>query len=96
MSWFEHLSWSHALLLVLSVLIALAVLGMAIYSRFLDGSIARDLDELTPWPVIDYSAQRQKQVEWLGARYLLHKPINRTVKRRQNVATLRPRNKARA
>jgi hypothetical protein len=28
--------------------------------------------------VVDYSAARAKAIEWLGDRYLLAKPINRT------------------
>ena len=29
-------------------------------------------------PVVDYSAARAKAIEWLGDRYLLAKPINRS------------------
>jgi len=29
--------------------------------------------------VVDYSAARAKAIEWLGDRYLLAKPINRTL-----------------
>jgi hypothetical protein len=37
--------------------------------------------------VVDYSAARAKAIEWLGDRYLLAKPINRGVKRRDCVPT---------
>jgi len=29
--------------------------------------------------VVDYSAARAKAIEWLGDRYLLAKPVNRTL-----------------
>lgn len=29
-----------------------------------------------PWPLADYSEQYRKQVQWLGDRFLLAKPIN--------------------
>lgn len=30
-----------------------------------------------PPAIVDYSAQRQKMIEWLGDRYLLAQPLNR-------------------
>jgi hypothetical protein len=38
-----------------------------------------DSAERTQSWVVDYSAARAKAIEWLGDRYLLAKPINRTV-----------------
>lgn len=34
-------------------------------------------DRLRSW-VVDYSAARAKAIEWLGDRYLLAKPVNRS------------------
>lgn len=88
-AWWSHLSYSQAAMVALSVVIAIAILVAAIVSHRVGAAIERDLD-VTPWPVIDYSAQRQKQIDWLGDRWLLAKPINRRT-RRQNVTTFRPK-----
>jgi hypothetical protein len=40
--------------------------------------------------VVDYSAARAKAIEWLGDRYLLAKPINRTLAASRVKAGQRP------
>jgi hypothetical protein len=40
--------------------------------------------------VVDYSAARAKAIEWLGDRYLLAKPINRTLAASRAKAGQRP------
>jgi hypothetical protein len=70
-TWWIHLSWSHAALALLAVLLIFGSLWLFIRSR------SRSVDEPRSWPLADYSAEYQKKVRWLGERYLFSKPINR-------------------
>jgi len=40
--------------------------------------------------VVDYSAARARAIEWLGDRYLLAKPINRSIAARRHEGGHRP------
>lgn len=72
-AWWTALSWSHAALIALVILIALgAILLLALEPR----DKARE-DDRSPWPLVDYSGDYQKKAAWLGDRHLLAKPINR-------------------
>lgn len=73
-TWWAALSWSHAALIALLVLIILAALG-----SLLGKCMA--INDLPPsprlYPLADYSAQYEQKRDWLGDRFLLAKPINR-------------------
>lgn len=68
------MSWSHATMLTLSVLI---VLGAAICFR--PKKRNRRVRAARPHVVADYSAKRARALQQLGDDYLLARPINRTL-----------------
>lgn len=70
-AWQAHLSWSHAALVLLAVLLIVGSLWCLIVAR------PRPARERRYWPLVDYAAARERQIAWLGERYLLAKPINR-------------------
>lgn len=75
--WYVHLSWSHAALVLLAVLLVLAALASLIGKCL---AINEDPPR-REHPVVDYSARRQEKIAFLGPRYLLARPINRRVAR---------------
>lgn len=64
-------SWPHAALVTLLLLIAAGSLTLRPKKR--------GASRVKPvYRTVDYSAAREKAIEWLGDRYLLARPINRT------------------
>lgn len=74
-TWWAHLSWSRASLLLLAIAL---LLGFLFWRR---ASKPRPMATPThPRPyVVDYSLQYRQKVEWLGDRFLLAKSINRKI-----------------
>jgi len=66
-------SWSHAAAVALGVFV---IVGAAIC--FWPRKRNRRVRPARPDVLVDYSAARAKAIAWLGDRYLLAKPINRT------------------
>lgn len=66
----QHLSWSQAALVLLAVLLIVGSLWCLIVRP-------RPARERRYWPLVDYAVARERQIAWLGERYLLAKPINR-------------------
>lgn len=62
-------TWSHAALVTLLLLIAAGSLALRPKKR----GASRVKHHL-----VDYSAAREKAIAWLGDKYLLARPINRT------------------
>lgn len=74
-AWQAALSWPHAALIALAVLIPIGFIGCVIALR------PRPMATRRVTPVVDYSAATAKAIEWLGSRYLLATPINRLRRR---------------
>jgi hypothetical protein len=76
-AWWIHLSFSHAAAVLISALLV-AVLAVAAVVRIVRAVLARRAPPpRRPLPTVDYSAAYQRQVDWLGDRFLLAKSINR-------------------
>lgn len=73
-TWWQHLSWSHATLVLLAALILLALL-ISILGRRLRCATLPAPPGL--WPLVDYSARFQEKTDWLGDRHLLARSLNR-------------------
>lgn len=72
MTAWQHLSWSHAALIALSVVLVVTAGLVWLLAP-------RDTADRTWWPTADYSQARARAIARLGTRYLLHTPINRRV-----------------
>lgn len=76
-NWWTHLSWSHAMLVLLLALFAICLLGIILGRLIRFGMGSEPPRPQGSWDVVDYSGAFQKQREWLGDNHLLATPVNR-------------------
>ena len=73
-TWWVSLSWPYALLVLLLVAVVIGFIWLWRATR--PRPQATPVRRRAPH-VVDYSAATQKQIAWLGDRYLCAKPVNR-------------------
>lgn len=97
-TWWVHLSYSHALAALLIVVLFLCLLA-SVLAMILRVNEEPQRRRPTGPVIYDYSAQYEQKRQWLGERFLLARPINRRITsadRDSHVLTHRVRHEQRA